>query len=198
MEKDTVVIYTSDHGELLGEHGLWRKNTFYEQASRVPLQIRWPDIIPENKRISQSVSLVDATVSILEMAGIAKNKVDSWSMDGDSLLALMAGGSEDWKDEIFCEYEAHGTDRVRAMIRKGKWKLCYGHGNPPELELYNLEEDPGEFQNIANDSQYKSIREELMNKILSYWGDPEKLTESVLRSQRSRQIIQKHADPKIT
>jgi choline-sulfatase len=53
---------------------------------------------------------------------------------------------------------------------KGKWKLCYGHGNPPELELYNLEEDPGEFQNIAYDSQYKSIREELMNKILSYWG----------------------------
>ena len=117
------------------------------------------------------------------------------------MLPLITGEIEDWKDEVFCEYEAHRTDRVRAMIRTGKWKLCYGHGNPPELELYNLEEDPGEFQNIAYDSEYKSIREELMNKILSRW-DPEKLTESVLRSQRSRQIIQEQKgplpDPKIT
>jgi len=195
MGKNTVVIYTSDHGESLGEHGLWRKNTFYEQASRIPLQIKWPGVIPKNQRISQCVLLVDLTSSILEMAGIENEPTAHWSLDGDSLLPLMTGNAENWKDEVFCEYEAHGTDRVRAMIKTGDWKLSYSHGTPPELELYNLDANPGEFNNVANESRYRSIHRELIEKLLSKW-DPEKVTESVLRSQRSRQIIEEQTDLK--
>ena len=143
LSENTVVVYTSDHGENLGEHGLWRKNTFYEQASRVPLQIKWPATITGSQRIKENVSLVDLTQTILELAGLSEEERNSWEMDGNSLMPLIDGTSKNWENKVFCEYEAHGADRARAMIRSDQWKLSYGHGYPPELELYNLDTDPG-------------------------------------------------------
>jgi len=180
---DTLVIHTSDHGEMLGEHGLWRKMNFYEQAVRVPLQMRWPGVFPEGVRIPQVVSLVDVVVTMLEACGVS---TDRWYLDGDSLLPLIRGDSASWKNEAFAEHLAHGTDRARAMIRQGNWKLCYGHGDPPEIELYDLKADPGEFDNLAGRPEVSDVQERLLARIREEWPDPDRLTREIHTSQEER------------
>jgi len=99
-----------------------------------------------------------------------------------------------WKDEAFVEYEALGTTRVQAMVRQGRWKLVYTHGDPPELELYDLKSDPGEFNNVAEEARYHDVQARLLARILEHW-DPEKITAEVLVSQEERQIIRRLQAP---
>lgn len=190
LAENTVVIHTSDHGESLGEHGLWRKMNFYEQSARVPLQIRWPGVVPAGDRVDGAVSLVDVSATILEAAGFDRDSLRPWRLDGDSLVSLMADRDAEWKDEAFVEHLAHGTDRARAMVRRGKWKLSYSHGDPPESELYDLENDPGEFDNLADRPEYSEIQERLTARVLELWGDPDRLTAEIEDSQDARQLIQ--------
>ena len=187
--RNTVVIYTSDHGEMAGEHGLWRKMSFYEQSSRVPLQISWPGVVKGGQRMSGVTSLVDVTATMLDIVGVSREELGFWDMDGDSLLPLMRGETGEWKDEAFAEHLAHGTDRAMAMVRQGEWKLCYNHGNPPEFELYDLESDPGEFTNLADDPDHREIRERLFERVLKEWGDPDHITRQVISSQERIHLI---------
>ena len=189
LDDNTVVIYTSDHGESLGEHGLWRKMNFYEQSARVPLQVSGPGVVPAGRRVANPVSLVDLTATILEMAGVPAEWRRSPETDGDSLLPLMRGESAEWKDEAFAEHLAHGTDRARAMLRQGSWKLCYSHGNPPELELYDLESDPGEFTNLAGYPSHREVQDALLARIMELWGDPDRLTREIVSGQETRLLI---------
>ena len=189
LSENTVVIYTSDHGEMAGEHGLWRKMSFYEQSSRVPLQISWPGVVEGGQRMSGVTSLVDVTATILDMVGMSREELAFWDIDGDSLLALMRGETGEWKDEAFAEHLAHGTDRAMAMVRQGKWKLCYNHGDPPEFELYDLESDPGEFTNLADDPDHRETRERLFERVLEEWGDPDHVTRQVISSQERIHLI---------
>ncbi len=186
---NTVVVHTSDHGESLGEHGLWRKMNFYEQAARVPLQISWPGVLPRGQRLDGVVSGVDATATILELAGAGPDETGFWDLDGDSLLPLIRGEDATWKDEAFVEHLAHGTDRPRAMVRQGRWKLCYSHGDPPDLELYDLETDPGEFTNLADEPVHAETQARLLARIMELWGDPDELERRIRNGQRTRQVI---------
>jgi len=210
LADNTVVIYTSDHGDMVGEHGLWRKMNFYEQAERIPLQVRWPGVLPAGKRIPECVSLVDLTATILDIGGVSTDEQkEKWKIDGDSMLpfarsgattrgdhpfplpgvaADIGDGASEWKDEVFAEHNAHGTDRARAMIRKGQWKLSYNHGDPPEFELYDLASDPGEFNNLAGRPEHREIQEKLFARINELW-DAQKVTEEVIASQEERQMI---------
>jgi choline-sulfatase len=189
LAQNTVVIHTSDHGESLGEHGLWRKMNFYEQSARVPLQIAWPGHIEGGQRIAGATSLVDVTATILDAGGAELDQVAAMQLDGDSLLPLMQGDPGEWKDEAFSEHLAHGTDRARAMIRRGRWKLCYSHGTPPDIELYDLESDQGEFDNLADHAEHRAIRAELVARVMEIWSDPDRLTEEIVASQQSRKMI---------
>jgi choline-sulfatase len=188
LADNTVIIHTSDHGEMLGEHGLWRKSTFYEQAVRVPLQIVGPTVVRGGRRVREVVSLVDVVATLLDLAGVSTEEQAAWQMDGDSLRAFVRDEQSPWKDQAFAEYTAHGTDRARAMLRAGRWKLVYNHGSPPEFELYDLAEDPGEFTNRAGQDAYREIQESLFRRILREW-DPEHINAAVIRSQRARQLI---------
>ena len=96
-------------------------------------------------------------------------------LDGESLLPLLREETTIWKDEAFSEDLAHGTDRLRAMIRQGRWKLCYSHGKPTDIEPYDLEEDPGEFENLAGLPPNIDIETRLLARIMDIWGDPEAL-----------------------
>ena len=129
---------------------------------------------------------MDATATILDMAGVEEESVSAMNLDGVSLLPQMTGDAGAERDEAFAEHLAHGTDRPRAMVRRGNWKLCYSHGDPPDMELYNLESDPGEFDNLAADPEYDSVRERLAAKAMEVWGDPDELDRSIKDSQRSR------------
>ena len=189
LAENTVVVYTSDHGESLGEHGLWRKMNFYEQSARVPLQVRWPGAIEGGQRFGDAVSLVDLTATILDIAGVPLERRRFWQVDGDSLLPMMRGEDEAWKDEAFVEHLAHGTDRARAMLRSGSWKLSYGHGDPPEIELYDLNADPGEFTNLAGALEHRETQQRLVRLLLEIWGDPDDLTREITTSQEARLLI---------
>ena len=163
-------MHTSDHGELLGEHGLWRKMSFYEQAVRVPLQIRWPGRSLAGERIASCTSLVDVTATLVEAAGADQQGLD---LDGHSLAGLIDGSAEairNWPDEAFAEHTSHGTDRPRAMLRRGSWKLCMSGGEEPETELYDLLRDPGEFHNRAEDPEVAQIEGGLRDALLSRWN----------------------------
>jgi len=186
LADNTVIIHTSDHGEMAGEHGLWRKMCFYEQSARVPLQVSWPGYLPEGQRISSITSNVDITATILDLAGVSP---EEWKLDGDSLLPLIDGDAPGWKDEAFVEHLAHGTDRPRGMIRSGKYKLSYNHGIPPEFEMYDLEADPGEFDNIAEDPDLREARNSLLGRILEKWGDVDAMDTAIRQSQKSRFLM---------
>ena len=189
MAENTVVVHTSDHGESLGEHGLWRKMNFYEQSARVPLQIAWPRAIGGGRRFSGAASLVDATATILDAAGVDERTVALMNPDGVSLLPQLRGEDVPARDFAFSEHLAHGTDKPMAMLREGRWKLIYGHGDPSETELYNLETDPGEFRNLADDGVHTAVQCRLAAKIMDVWGDADALDRRIRASQRSRLLI---------
>ena len=180
--ENTVVIYTSDHGEMNGEHGMWRKSNFYEASARVPLQIMFPNRLSAGRRVDEVVSLVDLTAAFVDIAGAHPLSL----IDGDSLLPLVQGDASDWKDFAFSEYLAHGVERPMAMLRKGRYKFNYSFGDPPEL--YDITEDPDEFQNLADDEAYQPICRELAAQLLAEW-DPVEIERQVRASQKARMLI---------
>ena len=186
LAENTVVVHTSDHGEMLGEHGLWRKMCFYEQSARVPLQISWPGRFRGGQRVAEVVSNVDAVATILDLAGV---DISRWKLDGQSLVPALNGDTSGLRDIAISEHFAHGTDRAMGMVRSGKWKFCYGHGDPPELELYDLESDPGEFTNLAGLAEHSDMQARLLKILLDQWGDPDALTAKIVQDQEDREIV---------
>ena len=116
LADDTLVIYTSDHGEMLGEHGLWWKSSFYEPSTRIPLIAAWPGRFPAGSRVSTPVSLLDLTRTIVAAAG-----ADADRMEGDDLQPAAFGerGALDPERAVLAEYEAHGTTAPGRMLRQG-------------------------------------------------------------------------------
>ena len=181
---NTVVVYTADHGEMLGEHGLWRKSTFYEHSARIPLIVRWPGVIPAGRRVDRSASLIDLTATLIEIAGADPVQ----PLEGASLAGVMSGEDPDWKDEAISEYLAHGVLGPMAMIRSGRYKFNYIHGEDPEL--YDIEADPGELHNLADSPEHRTVRESLQASLLARW-DADRLNIEVRASQRSRMLIRR-------
>lgn len=180
QRENTIVIYTSDHGEMAGEHGMWRKSNFYEQSSRVPLVLSGPGL-PAGRRVREVVSLVDLVATIVDLGGATPLT----SLDGTSLLPPLRGAGE-WRDEAFAEYLAHGVARPMAMLRRGRFKLNYYLDERPEL--YDLEADPGEFTDLATAPDHAAILDDLRARLLARW-DPIVLERRVRRSQRERLLI---------
>ncbi len=146
---NTVVIYTSDHGENMGEHGLWWKNCVYDSAARVPLIVSCPPRFQGAQRRSGACSLVDVVKTIADLGG-AKVPAD-WN--GDSMAGWLEDAGAKWKDQAVSEYYAHNIASGYAMIRQGKYKYVYhtpaDAKHPAERELYDLSADSGELTNLA-------------------------------------------------
>jgi choline-sulfatase len=172
---NTLVIYTADHGENLGEHGLWWKNALYEQAARVPLIVSWPARWPGGQRRAGACSLVDVVQTVADLGG-AKAPPD-WN--GDSLVPWLQHAEARWKDCAVSEYYAHNIASGYAMIRSGHYKYVY-HSSPDEQhpaqrELYDLQADPGEFHNLAAQPGQQALIEKLHAALIKELGeDPEK------------------------
>jgi choline-sulfatase len=187
QRENTLVVYISDHGEMAGEHGMWRKSNFREHSARIPIILSWPGQIPPGRRVSEVVSLVDLVAGMLEATGAP---VDA-TLDGTSLLPLARGDSGPagaWKDEAFCEYLAHGVTAPMAMLRRGRYKLNYSLGDPPEL--FDIEADPDELRDLANDPEFQEVRDDLCERLLSRW-DPISLDQQVRQSQKERRLIER-------
>lgn len=153
---DTIIVYTSDHGEHMGEHGLWWKQTFYEAAVGIPMIFAGPGV-PQNKTIQQNVSLLDLGQTLLDMTGSKPNPTSQ----GRSFKCLFDGNTQAWHDTVYAENLFRiDNDCIQRMVKKGPWKLNHYHGHEPLL--FNIEEDPGELNNRANDPSCAAIRKELM------------------------------------
>lgn len=173
--KNTLFIYTSDHGESLGEHGLWLKNNLYDVANRVPLVMAGAGL-PENVRISTPVGHIDIVATMLELAGSdAFNK-----LRGKSLLPLLKGESTGGPQFAFSESHSEGNCTGSFMIRKGDWK--YIHFTWYSDLLFNVAKDPGEFNNLIDKPETAEIQAELKG-ILNSLLNPEEVTLRAFRAQ---------------
>jgi len=186
VAENTVVVYTTDHGENMGEHGLWWKNCMYEHAARVPLIISWPPRFKGGQRRSRTCSLLDLVQTIAELTG-ADVPAD-WN--GNSMTKWLDDPQTPWKDMAVSEYYAHNLASGYAMIRMGRFKYVYHTApdskHPAECELYDLQADPGEFSNLANDPAQKARIEKMHAALVREIGeDPEK-TELRCRADMKR------------
>ena len=167
---DTLVVYASDHGEQLGERGLWWKHTFYEESVKVPLILRWPCQLPRGERRGQVVNLIDLTATMLD----ALSAPALPNAEGRSFLHVARDGAAPWLDETFSEY---CTDAVpewvggmavqQRMVRSGRWKLVHYEGYRPQL--FDLEADPQELSDLAEDPRYAALRGQLLAKVTARW-----------------------------
>jgi len=183
---NTVVIYTADHGENMGEHGLWWKNCMYEHAARVPLLVNWPARWKGGQRRLQACSLVDVVQTVAELG--QADVPDDWN--GDSMVRWLDDANSDWKDTAVSEYYAHNIASGYAMIRMGKYKYVY-HTAPdadhaPERELYDLESDPGEFDNVASKVAYSRRVQNMHAALVRELGESPDETEQRCRADYAR------------
>lgn len=164
--ENTIIIFMSDHGEMAGDHGLyWKGAYFYECLVHVPLIISWPGHFLENVRSKALVELVDIAPTILDLLEL-KNDTN---MQGKSLLPILTGKvSPDYhKDSVYCEFYRclKGTHEhvFATMYFDGRYKIVNYHGQDYG-ELYDLESDPNEYQNLWDNEAYKEIKHVLVKK----------------------------------
>lgn len=151
LYENTIIIYMSDHGENMGEHGMWWKNTLYDTGSRVPLIISYPKKWKGGQIRSGAAGNVDLVQTIAEMA-CAKTPND-W--DGNSMLNWINNPQTKWKDLAITEYYGPYLSSGMSMIRMGDWKYVYhtraDEKHPAEKELFNLKTDQKELHNLAKE-----------------------------------------------
>ena len=177
LSDKTRVIFFSDHGDNMGARGIWGKSTMHEESAGIPLIMAGPDI-PQNKVVSTPVSLVDLFPTVIENAGLVTLDGDA-DLPGTSLISIAT--SNDQKDRVvFSEY--HGAASISGvfMIRKGPFKYIHYVSFAPEL--FNLETDPEEMNNLSGIPKYSEIVEQFKT-ILEGIVDPEKIDVQAKKDQ---------------
>lgn len=183
---DTAVSYLSDHGEMAGEHGIWWKESFYEGSVGVPMIWSWPERFERGTVRDGVASLLDVGPTCIDLAGARELPFAR----GRSLLSALAKGSSDDALDArpaFAEmYPPEQGMPVSRMIRKGPWKLnvYHGYGTP---QLFNLDEDPGELNDLGESGSVASIRRELLDQVHDGW-DPERIKTVVERRKIEREF----------
>ena len=158
----TLVIFMSDHGELLGDHGLYFKGPhFYDAAVRVPLIFRCPRHLPAGTVCDQLTELTDIAPTLLELCGLPTSQ----RMQGHSLVPLMTGQTTSHRDDVFCEYYNSWThaDAYASMLRTHDAKIVVYHGLN-DGELYNLRDDPQEFKNEWHSPEYRDLKLSMLQR----------------------------------
>jgi choline-sulfatase len=177
----TIVLFTSDHGDMLGERGLWFKMSFFEDSARVPLMIAAPELGPG--RITTPVSTLDLLPTLCELVGIDLGEVAPWT-DGESLSAVMAGAER--RGPVRMEYAAEGSLGPMVALRRGRWKLTLAESDPPML--FDLEADPDERSNLAADPAHAATLAGLTAEACGFW-DLAAYDAAVRESQARRHLV---------
>lgn len=148
--QEAVVVFVSDHGEMLGRRGLWFKMNFYEGSARVPLMIAAPGLEPQ--LIEDAVSTIDLTPTLCDLAGVSMEEVMPWT-DGESLVPLAKGAAR--KAPVVMEYAAEGSITPLVALRQGAWKYTRCQADPEQL--FDLSHDPEERVNLAGDPRAAEV-----------------------------------------
>jgi choline-sulfatase len=185
LEDDTAVVFCADHGEMLGERGLWYKMSFFEPSARVPLLVRGPGQ-SSARRVAAPVSLLDLTPTLLELAGVPALGDLAEELDGVSLLGRVADGTGERPGPVLGEYLAEGVTAPAVMVRDGRFKLVACEGDPDQL--FDIAEDPAELVNLAGEPGHGSILATLRATLSARW-DLGALRRRVVASQRERHLV---------
>ena len=146
---DWIIIYTSDHGEMLGQHGIWEKTRFYEGSARVPLLIRWPKRFAGGKTVTENVNLCDLFATICDLAGVPTPD----GLDSRTLVPLMEGKGAGWNNESVSQFTYHVDGVAHVMIKRDSLKYQWYGSHGPEV-LFDLNADPGEERNVLSAPEY--------------------------------------------
>jgi choline-sulfatase len=181
MLDNTIIVFASDHGDMLGERGLWFKMNFFEGAARVPLMIAGKSITPG--LIEAPVSNLDLCPTLCDLAGIDMSGIAPWA-DGETLLPLTRG--EKRTAPVLMEYAAEGSYAPMVAMREGRYKFVHCEIDPPQL--FDLESDPLETTNLAADAAHADLVASFMQKIRARW-DMARFDADVRESQARRWVI---------
>jgi arylsulfatase A-like enzyme len=170
LAENTIVIFTSDHGEMLGSHGMREKNVFYEESSRIPLMIRYPEAIERETVIDDYVTNLDLFSTILDYTGLEENI----KSDGRSLRDLIEGKKSERTDYIVTEWNFRGDIISNYMVLHDCWKLMIPYSASSKVinAMYDLNSDPYEMNNLLGSNpesdRHKEKAEELRGYLLEW------------------------------
>lgn len=188
LSENTLVVYTSDQGFYLGEHGWFDKRFMYEESFRTPLIIRHKDQITAGSKDHHLVQNLDFAPTFIELAG---GEVPT-DMQGQSLIPVLKGEPDEWRDALYYHYyEYPGIHAVKRHygIRTENYKLIHFYYNINEWELYNLNTDPQEMNNVYGQEKYAEIQKELHQKLedlRAQYQDSDSLNQQFIESDLAR------------
>ncbi|MGJ8516354.1 choline-sulfatase [Carnimonas bestiolae] len=183
MRDNTIVLFLSDHGDMLGERGLWFKMSPREGSARVPLAIQLPG--QQGGTIDTPVSTLDLNATLADLVGIDLSEVSPWS-DGESLLPLLRG--ESGHAPVAMEYAAEGTEAPLVTLRDGRYKYNHCELDPPQL--FDLENDPHESHNLIEEEAYAELAARFAARVAERWNMT-RFDNEVRESQARRLVVYK-------
>ena len=179
FDDNTIILFVSDHGDMLGEKGLWFKMSFYEGSSRVPLMIHAPEKFKPQTCTDPS-STLDVLPTLVELAGADVPD----DIDGMSLVSAISGSAE--PRQVISEYAAEGSISPMVMLREGRYKLNVCPADPDQL--FDLENDPTESNNLAQSTDHVDVLETMKARIDSAYNF-DAFNQDVLTSQKHRLMV---------
>ena len=184
LAENTIVIYTSDQGFYLGEHGWFDKRFMYEESFRTPLLMKYPKEIKPGTVIDKLVQNLDFAPTFLDYAAVSVPN----EMQGESFRKIVSGESSDWRDAVYYtyyEYPAEHMVKRHYGIRTDRYKLIHFYYDVDEWELYDLEKDPHEMQNVYGNMAYSDVQQMMHKKLIGIrgkYGDSDENNQRFLKS----------------
>ena len=183
LDANTVIMVLADHGDMLGERGLWYKMNFFENACRIPLIVHAPERFAAH-RVSESASLLDILPTLVDLASKGEALAYAAPIDGRSLLPALEGGAG--PGQVVGEYLAEGAVAPIVMIRRGRYKFVHSAADPDQL--YDLSADPDERVNLSSRADCAAAVAEFRAEVARRWSLDE-IHQAVLASQRRRHLV---------
>jgi len=193
LSENTIVIYTSDQGFYLGEHGWFDKRFMYEESFRTPILMRYPKEIKAGTVVDKLIQNLDFAATFLDYA----NTPIPEDIQGESFRDLVSGKSDDWRNAIYYTYyEYPGEHNVQRHhgIRTDRYKLIHFYYDSDTWELYDMEKDPSEMNNLYNNPDYTEIQKEMHQKLIDIrikYGDSDALDEQYLQHFLSEKNLER-------
>jgi len=169
--ENTLILFTSDHGDMTGDHHLWRKTYAYEASARIPMLIRWPEGLLSAKRgqvLSQPVELRDVLPTFLDAAAVS---FDEKQFDGRSMLGLVRGRTKGWREFIDFEHDiCYSRENHWNALTDGRHKYIF-HALNGEEQLFDLHRDPGELDDLASEPKHQATRRLWRRRLIEHLSE---------------------------
>ena len=167
---ETLILFTSDHGDMTGDQNLWRKSYAYEPSAHVPMMMRWPSGMMDARRgavLPQCVELRDVLPTFLEAAGAQLSR----PVDGRSLLSLVRKNDEGWREYIDLEHDVcYSPQNHWNALTDGRWKYIF-HALDGEEQLFNLDHDPHELEDLAGNTEQETVLRKWRQRLIEHFAE---------------------------